>query len=63
MIKRMNFTERELTQILGRKPTTKEIAHMMGVTDSKVNQLRGYVSREPVSIESLNNAQEDENDN
>ena len=61
-IKKMNYTERELTQILARKPTIKELANMMGVSDGKVNQLKAYIGREPISLDHLNNTQEDENE-
>jgi DNA-directed RNA polymerase sigma subunit (sigma70/sigma32) len=61
-IKKMNYTARELTQILGRTPTVKEIANMMGVSDKKIHQLRGYINREPISLDDTINTQEDEHD-
>lgn len=53
-IKRMNYQERTLAQILGRKPKNKEVAKVMGITESKIAQLQGLVAREPISIDSLN---------
>jgi len=53
-IKRMNYNEQALAQVLGRKPTTQELATIMDVPTSKIHQLKGYLSREPVSLDSLN---------
>jgi DNA-directed RNA polymerase sigma subunit (sigma70/sigma32) len=53
-IKRMNYNEQALAQVLGRKPTTQELATIMDVPASKIYQLKGYLSREPVSLDSLN---------
>ena len=53
-IKRMNYNEQALAQVLGRKPTTQELATIMDVPTSKIYQLKGYLSREPVSLDSLN---------
>lgn len=53
-IKRMNYNEQALAQVLGRKPTVHELAVVMDVSASKINQLKGYLSREPVSLDSLN---------
>jgi len=53
-IKRMNYNEQALAQVLGRKPTTQELATIMDVQPSKIHQLKGYLSREPVSLDSLN---------
>lgn len=53
-IKRMSYNERALSQILGRKPKNKEIAKVMGISESAVSQLQGFIMREPVSIDSLN---------
>lgn len=61
-VKRMNYNERALSQILGRKPKTKELAKIMGVSESKINQLRAYIMREPVSIDSLNQEKLEETD-
>jgi RNA polymerase primary sigma factor len=61
-IKRMNYNERALAQILGRKPKNKELAKIMGISESKVSQLQAYIAREPISIENLNQEKIEEND-
>jgi len=53
-VKKLNYTERSLSQVLGRKPKTSELASIMGVTESKVHQLQGYIAREPVSLDHIN---------
>jgi RNA polymerase primary sigma factor len=53
-IKRLSYNERALTQILGRKPKPKELAKIMNVSESKINQLHNYIAREPISIDNLN---------
>jgi DNA-directed RNA polymerase sigma subunit (sigma70/sigma32) len=53
-IKKMNYNQRNLSQILGREPTSKELSKIMGITESKLAQLQACVLREPVSIENLN---------
>jgi len=40
--------------VLGRKPTVTELATIMNVPTSKIHQLKGFISREPVSLDSLN---------
>ena len=52
-IKRMNFNEQALTQELGRKPTVAELAKKLEVKKERIYQLRGYVSREPISLDNL----------
>ena len=53
-VKKLNYTERSLSQVLGRKPKTSELATLMGVTEAKVHQLQGYISREPISLDYIN---------
>jgi len=53
-IKKMNYNERALSQVLGRKPKLNEIATMMGVEVDKVRQLQNYLTYEPVSLDSIN---------
>jgi RNA polymerase primary sigma factor len=53
-IKKLNYTERSLMQVLGRKPTVPEIAKIMGVSENKIILLQGYISREPISLDNLN---------
>ena len=52
-IKKLNYTERSLAQVLGRKPKVSEIATVAGMTESKIHRLKGYISREPVSLDAL----------
>lgn len=54
-LKRMNYNERALSQVLGRKPSTNELATIIGCSPTRIHQLRGYVSREPISLDNLNN--------
>jgi RNA polymerase primary sigma factor len=54
-IYRMNYNERVLTQMLGRKPTVQELAKILNIKPEKVYRLRGCVSREPISLDNLNN--------
>jgi RNA polymerase primary sigma factor len=53
-VKKMNYNERALSQVLGRKPKISEVATMMGVDEDRVRMLQSYLSREPVSLEHLN---------
>jgi RNA polymerase primary sigma factor len=53
-VKKLNYNDRALTQLLGRRPHTSELAKIMNMSESKINQLRGYISQEPVSIDSNN---------
>lgn len=54
-IKKMNYNERALSQLLGRKPSVKELATILGTTTTKVHQLKGYITREPISLDNLEN--------
>jgi len=54
-IKKMNYNERALAQVLNRKPKISEIATMMGVSVEKVRQLQFHLMREPISIDGRNN--------
>jgi DNA-directed RNA polymerase sigma subunit (sigma70/sigma32) len=54
-LKRMNYNERTLSQVLGRKPTVAELATIVGVSATRIHQLKGYISREPISLDNLNN--------
>lgn len=56
-IKKMLYKERVLTQMLGREPTVQELATILNTTPARIYQLRGYLSREPVSLEELENNQ------
>jgi RNA polymerase primary sigma factor len=62
-IKKMNYNERALSQVLGRKPTVQELATILDTTVNKVHQLRGYISREPISLDNIEqDKQHEEND-
>ena len=62
-IKKMSYVERQLRQSIGREPKIHELATAMGVSTKRISQLRGYVIREPVSLDSfLNDKHEDVND-
>ena len=61
-IKRMNYNEQALAQVLGRKPSTQELATIMGTSTTKIYQLKGYISREPVSLDNLNQEKHTEED-
>lgn len=53
-LKRMNYNERALSQVLGRKPTVTELATILDCKTERVHQLKGYISREPISLDNLN---------
>lgn len=53
-IYRMNYKEGVLSQMLGRKPTVYELADILEMTPEKIHRLRGCVSREPISLDNLN---------
>jgi DNA-directed RNA polymerase sigma subunit (sigma70/sigma32) len=62
-VKRMNYIDRQLKQELGREPKNAELSEAMGVSTKRINQLRGYVMREPISLDTfLNEKHEDSND-
>ena len=52
-IKKMRYEERVLSQILGREPTIAELAKVLNVNTSRIHQLRGYLSREPISLDNI----------
>ena len=54
-IKRMTYTERKLSQVLGREPKNIELAKMLDLPVQKIVELKNYMLREPVSIDQLNN--------
>ena len=62
-IRKMTYTERALTQTLGRVPTVQELATLLGKTVKRVNQLKFYLIQEPTSLDALNmDKMEDEHD-
>ena len=54
-IKRLNYLDRTLRQALGREPTPQELATIMDVSTKRISQLRGYLIREPVSLDVILN--------
>jgi RNA polymerase primary sigma factor len=59
-IKKMNYLDRQLRQSLGREPTPKELAAEMRVSTRRISQLKGYVAREPVSLDAMLTDMQDE---
>jgi len=53
-VKKLNYNDRVLFQLLGRKPKPSELAKVMGMSESKVHQLQGYINREPISLDNIN---------
>jgi RNA polymerase primary sigma factor len=53
-IKKMTYNERVLSQLLGHKPTNKELATIMNVTENRISELKNYMAREPISIDNIN---------
>ena len=53
-IRKMKYTERILTQQLGREPRVSELADALEVHEKQVNRLRAIMLREPVSLDSYN---------
>jgi len=54
-IKKMRYEEQALSQILGRAPTTSELAKVLNVSTGRVHQLESYLTREPISLDALEN--------
>ena len=53
-IRRTKYTERLLTQELGREPSTQELAQKLGITSLRIAQLNGILNKEPISLENFN---------
>ena len=53
-IRRTKYTERLLTQELGRGPSTQELAQKLGTTSLRIAQLNGILNKEPISLENFN---------
>jgi DNA-directed RNA polymerase sigma subunit (sigma70/sigma32) len=53
-IRKMTYTERALTQTLGRNPTTMELSTILGKPVKRINQLKFYLLQEPTSLDALN---------
>ena len=53
-IRRMRYTERTLTQQLGREPTAHELAQKLNVSPLRIAELNGILNKEPISLENFN---------
>lgn len=53
-IRKMTYTERALTQTLGRTPTINELSTILAKTPKRINQLKFYLIQEPTSLDALN---------
>ena len=53
-IRKMKYTERTLTQKLGREPRIKELADELEMHEKQVNKLKNLLLREPVSLDTYN---------
>lgn len=53
-IRKMTYTERALTQTLGRVPSVFELATLLNKTPKRINQLKFYLIQEPTSLDALN---------
>ena len=56
-IKKLKYTERNLTQVLGREPKKSEIAKILGITKGRIDELQAHIMREPMG---LNDPKKDE---
>ena len=62
-IRKMMYTERALTQTLGREPTVQELSVILNKPAKRIGQLKFFMLQEPTSIETLNlDKLEDEQD-
>ena len=62
-IRKMMYTERKLTNTLGRMPSAGELADVLGKDVLRVNQLKFFLMQEPTSLDAINQDQvEDENE-
>ena len=53
-IRRMRYTERILTQELGREPLSHELAEKLNVSPLRIAELHGILNKEPISLENFN---------
>lgn len=53
-IRKMTYTERALTQTLGRVPTPQELATILKKPLKRINQLKFYLMQEPTSLDAIN---------
>lgn len=53
-IKRLSIAEKGLSQILNRNPRISELSKVMELPESRIHQLKGYIKREPISLDVVN---------
>ena len=53
-IKKLSIAEKGLTQILNRKPRISELSKVMELPEPRIHQLKGYIKREPISLDVVN---------
>jgi RNA polymerase sigma factor (sigma-70 family) len=53
-IRSMKYTERKMTQCMGREPTAKELADELVMHEKRVVELQEIMSQQPVSLEAFN---------
>ena len=53
-IRKLTYTERALTQTLGRVPTMRELSNVLDKPVKRINQLKYYLLQEPASLDALN---------
>lgn len=62
-IRKMAYTERALTNTLGRTPTMAELADILEKDQKRISQLKFFMMQEPSSLDAINSDKlEDEND-
>ena len=62
-IRKMTYTDRALTNTLGRPPTLIELASVLNKPVSRINQLKFFLIQEPSSLDVINTDKiEEEND-
>lgn len=54
-IKKLKYVERNLSQILCRQPTKKELSIMLKVPEQRINELQTHIAREPMYLNELKN--------
>lgn len=53
-IRKMTYTERKLTNALGRPPTSIELASVLNKPLTRIGQLKFYLIQEPSSLDAIN---------
>lgn len=53
-IRKMSYLERMLTNVLGRPPSTVELASVLNKDSKRVNQLKYIMQQEPSSLDAIN---------